>query len=80
VQVYQFWMDDMYLHVKLPLPVNSNPGMVFPRQFFEDQNTQLRYNASRKVYSNIIHFGNLYSTPSRNLLRGVLSPAMAKEK
>lgn len=43
--VYQFWLEDMYLNVKLPLPVNSNPGMVFPRQYFEDQNTQLRYAA-----------------------------------
>lgn len=24
----------MYLKVRLPLPINSNPGMVFPRRHF----------------------------------------------
>ena len=33
----------MYLKVQLPLPVNSNPGMVFPRQAFPDQDAQLRW-------------------------------------
>ena len=28
----------------------------------------------------IIHFGYLYSAPSRNLLRGAFSPATSKEK
>ncbi|XP_071520828.1 choline O-acetyltransferase isoform X2 [Panulirus ornatus] len=32
--VYSWWLDDMYLSVSLPLPVNSNPGMVFPHQKF----------------------------------------------
>ncbi|XP_069173979.1 choline O-acetyltransferase [Procambarus clarkii] len=32
--VYNWWLDDMYLSVALPLPVNSNPGMVFPHQKF----------------------------------------------
>jgi len=41
--VYQIWLDDMYMKVKLALPVNSNPGMVFPRQHFSDRNEQLRY-------------------------------------
>ncbi|KAI0235638.1 Choline O-acetyltransferase [Lamellibrachia satsuma] len=43
--VSQFWLDDMYLKVQLPLPVNSNPGMVFPRQAFPDQDAQLRFAA-----------------------------------
>ena len=43
VQVSRFWMDDMYMKVRLALPVNSNPGMVFPRQQFEDESEQLRY-------------------------------------
>ena len=38
----KFWLDDMYMKVRLALPVNSNPGMVFPRQQFEDQSDQLR--------------------------------------
>jgi choline O-acetyltransferase len=43
LQVYQFWLDDMYMKVRLPLPINSNPGMVFPRQEFADRSEQLRY-------------------------------------
>ncbi|ESN99655.1 hypothetical protein HELRODRAFT_84274, partial [Helobdella robusta] len=43
--VYQFWLDDMYMKVRLALPINSNPGMVFPKQNFNDQNEQLRYAA-----------------------------------
>nr|CAG4651741.1 EOG090X04D9 [Triops cancriformis] len=29
-RAYDWWMDDMYLKNPIPLPVNSNPGMVFP--------------------------------------------------
>ncbi|KAJ0177545.1 hypothetical protein K1T71_006418 [Dendrolimus kikuchii] len=32
--VVDWWLDDMYLKVRLPLPINSNPGMVFPRRHF----------------------------------------------
>ncbi|XP_059054607.1 choline O-acetyltransferase [Achroia grisella] len=32
--VRDWWLDDMYLKVRLPLPINSNPGMVFPRRHF----------------------------------------------
>ncbi|XP_062525211.1 choline O-acetyltransferase [Bombyx mori] len=32
--VTEWWLDDMYLKVRLPLPINSNPGMVFPRRHF----------------------------------------------
>lgn len=28
---YDYWINEMYLNVRLPLPVNSNPGMVFPK-------------------------------------------------
>ncbi|CAH1373995.1 unnamed protein product [Tenebrio molitor] len=31
---YDYWMDDMYLNNPIPLPVNSNPGMVFPPRKF----------------------------------------------
>merc|ERR1712223_440976 len=32
---YSYWLDEMYMQPRLPLPVNSNPGMVFPRQSFQ---------------------------------------------
>ncbi|KAM3956159.1 choline acetyltransferase [Aphomia sociella] len=32
--VRDWWLDDMYMKVRLPLPINSNPGMVFPRRHF----------------------------------------------
>lgn len=35
MQAYEYWFNDMYMDVRLPLPINSNPGMVFPpRNFF----------------------------------------------
>ncbi|KAG6448162.1 hypothetical protein O3G_MSEX005397 [Manduca sexta] len=34
IKVTSWWLDDMYLKVRLPLPINSNPGMVFPRRKF----------------------------------------------
>lgn len=33
-QAYKYWLDDMYLNNPNPLPVNSNPGMVFPPRKF----------------------------------------------
>ncbi|OWR51509.1 putative choline o-acyltransferase [Danaus plexippus plexippus] len=30
----EWWLDDMYLKIRLPVPINSNPGMVFPRKQF----------------------------------------------
>ncbi|CAH0724064.1 unnamed protein product, partial [Brenthis ino] len=32
--VTDWWLDDMYLKIRLPVPINSNPGMVFPRRQF----------------------------------------------
>ncbi|KAH8312238.1 hypothetical protein KR044_009947, partial [Drosophila immigrans] len=31
---YYYWLNDMYMNVRIPLPINSNPGMVFPPQRF----------------------------------------------
>lgn len=39
---YDWWLADMYLKNRLPLPVWSNPGMVFPRQSFKNEEEQLR--------------------------------------
>lgn len=35
----------MYLFNKSPLPINSNPGMVFPHEHFPDEDAQLRFTA-----------------------------------
>ncbi|XP_063547942.1 choline O-acetyltransferase isoform X2 [Cydia strobilella] len=32
--VTDYWLDDMYLKIRLPVPINSNPGMVFPSRKF----------------------------------------------
>lgn len=34
LQAYQYWLNDMYLGNPSELPVNSNPGMVFPTRKF----------------------------------------------
>ncbi|XP_026473876.1 choline O-acetyltransferase isoform X2 [Ctenocephalides felis] len=31
---YEYWINDMYLLNRLPLPINSNPGMVLPPRKF----------------------------------------------
>ncbi|XP_060527166.1 choline O-acetyltransferase-like isoform X1 [Cylas formicarius] len=31
---YEYWLNDMYLNCRLPNPINSNPGMVFPPRKF----------------------------------------------
>lgn len=33
-QAYYYWLNDMYMNVRLPLPINSNPGTVFPPRHF----------------------------------------------
>lgn len=40
---YEWWLNDMYLYNKLPLPINSNPAMVFPKENFNDEDDQLRF-------------------------------------
>jgi choline O-acetyltransferase len=35
----------MYLLNRIPLPINSNPAMIFPREKFADENAQLRFTA-----------------------------------
>jgi len=30
IKAYDWWLNDMYMDNPIPLPVNSNPGMVFP--------------------------------------------------
>uniref|UniRef100_A0A8C2ZIL1 Choline O-acetyltransferase n=1 Tax=Cyclopterus lumpus TaxID=8103 RepID=A0A8C2ZIL1_CYCLU len=41
--VYDYWLEDMYLNNRMPLPVNSSPVTVYPKQTFKDQKDALRY-------------------------------------
>ncbi|KJH44434.1 Choline/Carnitine O-acyltransferase [Dictyocaulus viviparus] len=43
--INQFWLPEMYLRVRLPLPVNSSPAYIFPKQHFNDEDEWLRYTA-----------------------------------
>lgn len=45
-QVYDYWLDDMYLNNRLALPVNSSPVLVLPKQDFRDRDDSLRYTAT----------------------------------
>ena len=42
---YDYWLADMYLNVRLPLPVNSNPAMVLPKRKFNNNAQMLSYTA-----------------------------------
>ena len=42
---YRYWQEDMYLANRVPLPVWSNPGLVFPTQRFLADEQQLRFAA-----------------------------------
>uniref|UniRef100_A0A0K0CTB1 Choline O-acetyltransferase n=1 Tax=Angiostrongylus cantonensis TaxID=6313 RepID=A0A0K0CTB1_ANGCA len=44
-QINQFWLPEMYLRVRLPLPVNVNPAYIFPLQHFKDEEDWLSYTA-----------------------------------
>ena len=42
---YDYWLNDMYLNQRLPLPVNFNPAMVLPRRKFNNHSQMLSYTA-----------------------------------
>lgn len=44
-QAYNYWLNDMYMDVTLPLPINSNPGMVFPPRKFTTVHDVARFAA-----------------------------------
>uniref|UniRef100_A0A158R4A2 Choline O-acetyltransferase n=1 Tax=Syphacia muris TaxID=451379 RepID=A0A158R4A2_9BILA len=41
--INQFWLTEMYLKIRLPLPVNSSPAYIFPKQSFKDLEDQINY-------------------------------------
>ncbi|XP_020779372.2 choline O-acetyltransferase [Boleophthalmus pectinirostris] len=43
--VYEYWLNDMYLNNRLPLPVHSSPAMVFPPRHFRGPSDCLRFAA-----------------------------------
>jgi len=40
---YRFWLEDMYLNNTVALPINSNPGWVFPRASFRSDSDVCAY-------------------------------------
>lgn len=42
-QAYEWWLNDMYLDNAIALPINSNPGMVFPLRGAETTDAFVRY-------------------------------------
>ncbi|XP_065077802.1 choline O-acetyltransferase isoform X3 [Ochlerotatus camptorhynchus] len=40
---YYYWLNDMYMDNPLPLPINSNPGMVLPPRKFTTVNDLARF-------------------------------------
>ncbi|XP_051958652.1 choline O-acetyltransferase-like [Xyrauchen texanus] len=55
--VYDYWLEDMYLNNRLPLPVNSSPALVFPKQPFREQRDALMF-AARLILS-VCEYKNL---------------------
>ncbi|WKY03966.1 hypothetical protein Q1695_005165 [Nippostrongylus brasiliensis] len=43
--INRFWLAEMYLRIRLPLPVNTSPAYIFPKQHFKDEDDWLRYTA-----------------------------------
>ncbi|KAK6171011.1 hypothetical protein SNE40_019276 [Patella caerulea] len=51
---YDWWLEDMYMKIRLGLPINSNPGGLFPTQTFKNQTQHLQYAA--KLLCGILDF------------------------
>uniref|UniRef100_A0A158Q3N7 Choline O-acetyltransferase n=1 Tax=Dracunculus medinensis TaxID=318479 RepID=A0A158Q3N7_DRAME len=47
--INNFWLPEMYLKVRLALPVNSNPAYIFPEQKFANINEQLKKLIDREM-------------------------------
>ncbi|XP_075698923.1 choline O-acetyltransferase [Rhinoderma darwinii] len=44
--IHHYWLADMYLNNRLPLPVNSSPAVIFAHHNFQDANDHLRFTAN----------------------------------
>lgn len=49
-QAYEWWLNDMYMNNPLSLPINSNPGGVWPPQHFPSVDDQLLFAAKLVTY------------------------------
>ncbi|XP_067130228.1 uncharacterized protein [Centruroides vittatus] len=49
--VTEFWRDDMYLKISLPLPINSSPFFLLPKQEFKSDDERFRYIARFIIFS-----------------------------
>jgi carnitine O-acetyltransferase len=57
VQLSEWWLNLAYLHLRLPLPVWSSPGILLPLQDCETLDDQLRLAA--KVITGIVDYKTL---------------------
>ena len=58
--VTELWLDDMYFRNQVPLPVNSNPAFLLPRQQFENHLDMLWFTA------HFIQFIKLFNAKIQN--------------
>lgn len=56
-QAYNYWLNDMYMDVTLPLPINSNPGMVLPPRHFTTAHDVARFAA--RIIDGILEYKEL---------------------
>uniref|UniRef100_A0A914UUR4 Choline O-acetyltransferase n=1 Tax=Plectus sambesii TaxID=2011161 RepID=A0A914UUR4_9BILA len=45
-----FWLPEMYLSVRLALPVNTNPAYIFPQQAFKTRKDQIECKVKREKF------------------------------
>ncbi|CAI2351069.1 unnamed protein product [Caenorhabditis sp. 36 PRJEB53466] len=56
----KFWLPEMYMRVRMPTPVNSNPGYIFPKVKFESKEDHLKYTAL--LTRGLLQYKNLIDT------------------
>ena len=62
-QAYDMWLKDMYMRNPLALPVNSNPGMVFPRALTADLTEDGKhFRFAAKIISGILDYKAVLDT------------------
>ncbi|CCD68242.1 Choline O-acetyltransferase [Caenorhabditis elegans] len=56
----KFWLPEMYMRVRMPTPVNSNPGYIFPKVKFETKEDHIKYTAL--LTRGLLEYKNLIDT------------------